>query len=131
MIGLDTNVLVRYIAQDDRKQSPLATQLIHSLSSDNLGFISLVSLVELVWVMQSCYGATKPEVISILDMLFRTKELVIENAETAMKALNNFTSTQADFSDCLIERSAANAGCENTFTFDVKAAKSAGMKIIV
>ncbi len=73
MIGLDTNVLVRYIAQDDAKQSPIATKLITSLTTENPGFISQVSLVELVWVMQSCYKASKPEVVAILETLLSTR----------------------------------------------------------
>jgi len=130
MIGLDTNVLVRYIAQDDVKQSARATTLINSLSSENPGFITLVSLVELVWVMKSCYSATKQEIIAILETLMRTQELLVENAETAMKALAVFSGSKADFSDCLIERSANKAGCEYTATFDANAAKTAGMKIV-
>jgi len=130
MIGLDTNVLVRYIAQDDVKQSARATTLINSLSSENPGFITLVSLVELVWIMKSCYSATKQEIIAILETLMRTQELLVENAETAMKALAVFSGSKADFSDCLIERSANKAGCEYTATFDANAAKTAGMKIV-
>lgn len=130
MIGLDTNVLVRFIAQDDAKQSPLANNLIDSLSSDNPGFITIVSLVELVWVMQSCYNATKPEVVKILEMLLRTQEMSVENAETVFKALNVFEASKADFSDCMIERSANRAGCAYTATFDENAAKTAGMRLV-
>lgn len=103
MIGLDTNVLVRYIAQDDPKQSPIATKLITSLTTENPGFISQVSLVELVWVMQSCYKASKPEVVAILETLLSTRELLVENTEIAIKALKIFETSKADFSDCLIE----------------------------
>jgi predicted nucleic-acid-binding protein len=130
MIGLDTNVLVRYIAQDDQKQSPLATNLIDSLTSEAPGFIALVSLVELVWVMQGCYDATKEEVVNILRKVLQTKVLVVENAETVIKALNMFSQSKADFADCLIERSAVAAGCEYTATFDRDAAKSADMRLI-
>lgn len=130
MIGLDTNVLVRYIAQDDLKHSPRATALIDSLSSENPGFITMVSLVELVWVMQSCYDATKQEIIGILEKLLRTQELIVENAETAIKALNLFAGSKADFSDYLIERSANKAGCKYTVTFDGNAVKTAGMRLV-
>ena len=130
MIGLDTNVLVRFIAQDDARQSPLASTLIDTLTTDNPGFVTLVSLVELVWVMQSCYKASKPEVIKILDMLLRTQEMTVENAETVFKALNMFERSKADFSDCLIERSANRAGCAYTATFDGNAAKTAGIRLV-
>ncbi|MDH6301241.1 putative nucleic-acid-binding protein [Polynucleobacter sphagniphilus] len=79
MIGLDTNVLVRYIAQDDPKQSAVATNLINSLTKERPGFISVVSMVELVWVMQSCYKATKMEIVTILETILATRELIIEN----------------------------------------------------
>lgn len=130
MIGLDTNVLVRYIAQDDPKQSRRATALFGMLSSENPGFITLVSLIELVWVMQRCYNATKPEIVAILETLIRTQELMIENTETAIKALTVFAGSKADFSDCLIERSANKAGCKYTVTFDEGAAKTTGMRLV-
>ena len=128
MIGLDTNVLVRYIAQDDAKQSAVATTFINKLNNAAPGFVTLVTLVELVWVMQSCYKATKLEVVAILEMLLRTQELVVENNATASKALALFSKSKADFADCLIERSANKAGCLHTVTFDEKSAKIAGMR---
>ncbi|MGS0740660.1 PIN domain-containing protein [Glaciimonas sp. GG7] len=131
MIGLDTNVLVRYLAQDDAKQSPHATSLINSLTNDDPGFIPLIALVELVWVMQGCYGSTKPEVVAILQTLLRTSELIIENTDIAFKALDMFLASKADFSDCLIALSANKAGCECVFTFDKNAAKTAGMRLVV
>ena len=130
MIGLDTNVLVRYLAQDDPKQSPRATSLINALTNDDPGFIPLVVLIELVWVMQGCYGATKPEVVVILETLLRTEGLIVENAEIALKALHVFIASKADFPDCIIERSANKAGCESVFTFDKNAAKTAGMRLV-
>lgn len=128
MIGLDTNVLVRYIAQDDAEQSPIATKLITSLTTENPGFISQVSLVELVRVMQSCYKAGKPEVVAILETLLSTRELLVENTETAIKALKIFETSKADFSDCLIERTASKAGCLHCDSFDTHAIKTAGFK---
>jgi predicted nucleic-acid-binding protein len=128
MIGLDTNVLVRYIAQDDIKQSALATNLINSLTQESPGFITLISVVELVWVMQSCYQSTKQEVVKILETLTATRELTIENSETVIKAIRVFSNSKADFSDCLIERSANKAGCEYSVTFDDDAIKHAGFK---
>lgn len=128
MIGLDTNVIVRFIAQDDPKQSPEATALINTLSEQNPGFITLVTLVELVWVMQSCYQTSKNEIVEILESLIATQELRIENIETVIQALRVFSQTAADFSDCLIERSASQAGCDYCVTFDAKAIGHAGFK---
>ena len=128
MIGLDTNVLVRYIAQDDPVQSVKATELIESMTPASPGFIAMVSIVELVWVLQSCYASSKSEIVKVLDTLLRTKELSVENAEIVWQALRNFTSANADFADCLIERCAHAAGSDYIVTFDRKAAKTAGMR---
>ena len=128
MIGLDTNVLVRYISQDDPKQSAHATKLIDSLTKDRPGFITLIALIELVWGMESCYVASKVEVIELLEMLVRTQEFRIENMATVIKAINVYTESKADFSDCLMERSANAAGCDYTVSFDANAIKTAGMR---
>jgi predicted nucleic-acid-binding protein len=130
MIGLDTNVLVRYIMQDDVKQSPLATRLIESLSAESLGFVPLVSVVELFWVMSCAYELDRDQLVEALGSLLRTKELVIERAEIVWKALRMFQTADVDFADCLIERSAAAIGCEKTMTFDRGAAKGAGMTLV-
>jgi predicted nucleic-acid-binding protein len=130
VIGLDTNVMVRYIAQDDAVQSAQATQLIESLSVENQGFITLVSIVELVWVMQGCYKATKQECVTILQTLLHTREILLENAEVIVMATNCYSTTNADFADCLIERSANFAKCSCVMTFDNNAAKAAGMLLI-
>jgi predicted nucleic-acid-binding protein len=130
MIGLDTNVLVRYIMQDDLKQSPPATRLIESRSVESRGFVSLVSVVELFWVMSAAYELDRGQLIAAIEALLRTKELVVERAEIVWKALRIFQSANVDFADCLIERSAAAAGCEKTMTFDRGAAKSAGMTLL-
>lgn len=128
MIGLDTNVLVRYVTQDDPVQSPKASELIESLTTLSPGFVSLVSVVELVWVLQSCYQSAKNDIVVILETLLRTRELTIEHAEVIWQALRRFTANNADFADCLIERCAHAAGCEYTATFDLSAAKAAGME---
>ena len=130
MIGLDTNIVIRYIAQDDLVQSQKATRLIESLSSDVPGYIPLVALVEIVWVLEESYGLTKKELIVILETLLRTKELVVERAEVVARALGVFLASRAGFSDCLIERCAQAAKCEYTLTFDKAAAKSAGMRLL-
>ncbi|MDE3246601.1 MAG: PIN domain-containing protein, partial [Acidobacteriota bacterium] len=90
MIGLDTNVLVRYVAQDDLKQSPQATRLIETLTSDSPGYVSLVSVVELVWVLSGCYAASREDIAHVLETLLRAKELVIADADVIWKALRLF-----------------------------------------
>jgi predicted nucleic-acid-binding protein len=130
MIGLDTNVLVRYIMQDDPKQSPEATKLIESLDGDNPGYITMVSVVELYWVLASSYQLSDEQVAQALGAILRTKQFLVERADQVMRALRVFGEGKSDFADCLIERSAAGAGCERTMTFDVGASKHAGMTLI-
>jgi predicted nucleic-acid-binding protein len=130
MIGLDTNVLVRYIMQDDPKQSPKAAKVMDSLADAGGGYITLVSIVELVWVLTASYALTRAQVAQALDGIVRTKQFTIENAEQVVRALAIYKTGKADFADCLIERSAHKAGCEKTVTFDVNAAKHAGMSLI-
>ena len=131
MIGLDTNVLVRYLAQDDKSQSASASRLIErELTPENPGFVSLIVLVETVWVLESCYGCSHVDIAAILERLLRVKQLKIQDAETAWRALRQFAPGKADFSDCLIERLGHAHDCLYTATFDRAAAKSAGMKLI-
>ncbi|MFA7239920.1 MAG: type II toxin-antitoxin system VapC family toxin [Sulfuricellaceae bacterium] len=129
MIGLDTNVLVRYLAQDDPKQSPKATRLMESFTADEPGYISIVSVVELVWVLTGCYGSTKAELCEVLETLLRAKGIVVAHADTVWKALRLFKEGKADFADCLLERFANEAGCSHTTTFDRDAAKHCGMRL--
>jgi predicted nucleic-acid-binding protein len=131
VIGIDTNVLVRYIAQDDATQSARATRLLEEECSPSApGFIGLVVLLELVWVSETCYGASRAEIAGMLRRILSIRQLVVEEAETAWKALRLFESSKADFDDCLIERMAAAAGCSIVMTFD-KAAAKAGMTLLV
>jgi len=130
MIGLDTNVLARYIMQDDPKQSPKANKIIESLESDNPGFITIVSVIELYWVLTTCYELSDEQFLQALEAVLRTKQFVVENADQVLRALRVFEKGGSDFADCLIERTAASAGCTQIMTFDVKASKHAGMHLI-
>lgn len=130
MTGLDTNVLVRYIMQDDPKQASLATQLVESLTAEAPGFVAVVALVELVWVLSSCFGLGREEIARALDGVLRSKELVVENAGLVWQSLRIFRSGAADFADCVVERAANTAGCARVMTFDRGAAKHGGMTLI-
>lgn len=128
MIGLDTNVLVRYIAQDDKAQAARATALIEThCTVVTPGYVGLVVLVELVWVSERRYGATRNEIAEIVHRILSIRQLVVQHAEVAWNALRLFERSRADFADCLIVRSAVAAGCEKTMTFD----RRAGMTLLV
>ena len=131
MIGLDTNVLVRYIMQDDAKQSLQANKLIESLSSDELGFVPIITVVELAWVLSFAYELSREQISDAFEGLLRTKELKLERAEIVWKALRSFQHSNSDFADVLIAESAAAAGCTRTMTFDRGAARTGGMTLIV
>jgi len=128
--GLDSNVLARYVMQDDPRQSPRANRLIESLSAEAPGFVPVVTLVELVWVLSGSYGLNRAQVATVLETLLRSRELVIDRAELVAQALGRFSLAGADFADALIERIATAAGCRVTLTFDAGAAKAAGMTLV-
>lgn len=135
MIGLDTNVLVRYLAQDDPRQSAAATRLIEqTLSTAQPGFISLVVLIELCWVLKRLYGAKEPELADTVGALLDTGTFRVEHRHVVQAALSRVTQGQgrkAGFADALVAALAQHHGCDQTLTFDKGAAASAGMTLLV
>jgi len=131
MIGLDTNVLVRYLAQDDRIQSPLATKFLEgSLSQGKPGFVATVVLAELVWVLESNYQFGRGQIANLLDALLRAQQLKFQDPDSASLALRDFRTTKADYVDCLIQRLGSGAGCNHTVTFDLAASRINGMRLL-
>jgi predicted nucleic-acid-binding protein len=130
MIGLDTNVLVRYIMQDDAKQSALANKLIEGLTEASPGYVSLVAIVEMVWVLESAYNLTRQQVTAALRNLLSVNVFKVDRVAVVASALRTYAEGTADVADCLIERSSALAGCRCTMTFDRAAAKTGGMILI-
>jgi len=130
MIGLDTNLLVRYVTQDDAVQLPLVTRLFESLSAEEPGFISLVALIEMVWVLRSFYDASRNQIERVVEMLLRARGVIVEQRALVWMALHAYSRGNADFGDYLIECSGREAGCEHTFTFDRDAVNTAGMKLL-
>ncbi|MFZ0286052.1 MAG: type II toxin-antitoxin system VapC family toxin [Terriglobales bacterium] len=129
MIGLDTNVLVRYLTHDDPAQTAAAEKVMDSLTADSPGFLSLIVMAEVVWVLEVSYGFEKLELEQVLETLLRSKELVVERAEIVWQAFRKFGAGNADFAHCLIERIGHAAECEYTLTFDRKAV-GAGMRLL-
>jgi predicted nucleic-acid-binding protein len=130
MIGLDTNVVVRFLTYDDAQQTSAATKIMHSFSADSPGFLSLIVIAEIVWVLTISYSFTKKEIELALEGLLHSKELIIERAEIVSQALDKFRNSPAGFADCLIERCSHAAGCDHTLTFDRRAAAGAGMRLL-
>lgn len=130
MIGLDTNILVRYLAQDDPMQSPQATRLIEKeLSERSPGYVSLIVLVETCWVLKRLYGATPVEVVNTARDLLDARQLQIENRRGVTRALARLDAHMGDIADALIAECAIEAGCSRVVTFD-KAAVKLGMSLV-
>ncbi|MGH9604463.1 MAG: PIN domain-containing protein [Terracidiphilus sp.] len=130
MRGLDTNVLVRFFTLDDLVESKRAELFLQTLTPEAPGFVTIVSVVELVWVLRSRYRLPKAQLILCLERLLNSPELVVESHAALTQALGRFAAAKADFADCLIERLGHAAGCRNTVTFDLSAAKAAGMTLL-
>lgn len=125
MIGLDTNVLLRYIVRDDAAQAKAASRLIEGrCSKEEPGHVAQVVLAELAWVLGRGYGYTKAEVVKVLLAILSSAELRVQESATAWAALRAFQSGQADFADYLIGAVNEACGCATTCTFDKRAAKS-------
>jgi predicted nucleic-acid-binding protein len=125
MIGLDTNVVIRYLAQDDPKQAKLASQFIEKkIKAGEILWICQITLCEVVWVLERCYKLSKNELIQVITQLLQTEQLQVEKDDIAWSALRDFSEGEAlDFSDCLIGRQNHAQGCTATYTFDKKAAQ--------
>lgn len=130
MIGLDTNVLVRYLAQDDPVQSPKATELIERrLSEENPGFVSIVAMVETVWVLDRAYGLADHEIAAAVERTLQADILVVENEQEVFTAMIALKEGHGSFADALIGALGAKAGCSRTLTFDRKALQLPGFEL--
>jgi predicted nucleic-acid-binding protein len=124
MIGLDTNVLLRHLTQDDPVQSPKATHLIErTLTDDDPGFVSIVAIAETAWVLERAYGLTSAEIAATLERVLQTSVLVVENEAEVFTAVIAVKERRASFSDALIGALGAKARCSTTVTFDRGAAR--------
>jgi predicted nucleic-acid-binding protein len=131
MIGLDTNVLVRYFTEDDPTQARRAARLIENqLTSDAPGYVSCIVLVELVWVLLRSYRAPPATVVEIIEGLLASPHIVVEHKSVARRALQAYRDGGGDFADILIAQLNLDAGCESTFTFDRAAAKLSGFRLL-
>lgn len=130
MIGLDTNVVVRYLAQDDPDQAARATRVIEQeLTEDAPGFIGLVVLVETVWVLQRLYRASAEEIRETVTDFLGSRSIVVENRDVVARALTIAEKNSCGFADSIIAASALNARCNKIMSFD-RGAVRAGMTLV-
>ncbi len=119
MVGIDTNILVRYLVQDDPAQGKRASDFIEkTCTRENPGFINHIVLCELSWVLESVYSYEKETLIEVLEKILIVGQFEIENKDNVWAALHDYKNSKADFSDCLIARKNRFHGCEKTVTFD-------------
>lgn len=131
MTGLDTNVLVRYLTQDDPLQSLLATEFIEQqLSTNNLGVISHIVLSEVAWVLNRAYHYSREQVAQTLHAILTCQEFHVENADLAILAWQDYVQGNADFSDYLLARTHQKLGAAYTITFDRKTALTPTFKLL-
>ena len=130
MIALDTNVVVRFLTQDDPAQSAWATALFARLSEAETGFLCREVVVELVWVLERAYGLPRHDIAAALDGLLAARELVIEAPDRTGLAVERYRQGGAGFSDHMIALAGRDAGCSATLSFDRKAVSHAGMTIV-
>lgn len=131
MIGLDTNILIRYLAQDDPAQSAKATDLIErQLTEDEPGFISIITMIETVWVLQRAYGLSRLTIAAAIERTLQIDVFVVDREQEVFTALCAFKAGLGSFADALIGALSSRAGCSRTLTFDRKAARLADFELL-
>jgi len=131
VIGVDTNILVRFLVQDDPRQSEAARSLFARCSVREPAFIGREALIETVWVLESAYGLPPSRVAPVILGLLEAEEIVVEAAEDAVVAVEAYGAGLADFADHMIVAAARRAGCPTLYTFDRKAARNNGATLLV
>ena len=131
MIGLDTNILVRYLTQDHPVQSAKAAEILERrLTEKNPGFVSVVAMVETVWVLDRAYFLTAQEIASAIERLLQVEVLAIENEQEVFTAMVALKQGRGSFADALIAELGARVGCVRTLTFDRKATRIPGFELV-
>jgi len=132
LIGLDTNVLVRYFADDESKQAAAVRELLETrLTREAPGHVNAVTLAETTWVLRRLYAADRSELERVVEGILSAPNLVVERKAVVRRALQAYAgSKSAGFSDCLIARFNDEAGCDTTLTFDRRAAKLGGFTLL-
>lgn len=131
MTGLDTNVLIRYIVQDEPKQAKAATRFIESnCTAEAPGRINVIVLSELTWILGRGYGYDKATIAAVLRGLLSAPELLVEEDEAVWQALKAYELDGAGFADCLLGILNHRKGASPTITFDKKAAKESFFELL-
>jgi len=131
LIGIDTSVLVRYFAQDDAIQFAVARRLLQrELSQDAPGHVSLVALAEMAWVLRSRYQSTRDELVTIVETLLCAPNIRVQDEDAVWLALDDCERAGVGVADALIATVDQHHGCSHTATFDQRATRIPGMKLL-
>jgi predicted nucleic-acid-binding protein len=132
MIGLDTNVLVRYFTQDDEVQAKLSKELIRKYAGKAGSlFINNIVICELIWVLERGYKYSRQQISSAVKLMLSAKEFAYDNLDYIWLALNEYELNGVDFSDALIGEINKRQGCRVTYTFDQRAVKLGSFESII
>ncbi len=131
MIGLDTNVLLRYFTHDDVAQSGAASRLIDTLNANQPAHVSLVTLAELVWVLRCSYDAERPEIARVTTQLLAEDRFAVQDAAAVWSAVDVYQRENIDFADALIAALDRMKGCSHTVTFDKRATRIPGVILLL
>jgi predicted nucleic-acid-binding protein len=127
MLGIDTNVLVRFLVRDDQAQFDRAQKLIRrQATAEDPVFVSLIVLLETEWVLRSRYGFSKSDILSTFSELLSSADVTFEDEPSIEEALYTWKESPAQFADCLIGARHRACGCRVTASFDANALKLAG-----
>jgi predicted nucleic-acid-binding protein len=128
VIGLDTNVLLRFLVEDDAEQAARAASLVeHASEAGERLFVPQIVLCEVVWVLESTYRFRRERIVEVLGDVLRSRQLVIEDVPFARRALDRYAERGGDFADYLIVERCRAAGCERVASFDAELASEQGV----
>jgi predicted nucleic-acid-binding protein len=127
VIGIDTNILVRYLVQDDAVQAAIATDIFERrLAEENGGFVSVIAMTETAWVLERSYGLSAQEIAQAIEHILQVDLLTVENEHEVFTAMIVLKTNRGSFSDTLIAALGTRAGCSRTLTFDRRALRLPG-----
>lgn len=130
MIAVDTNVLVRFLVNDDREQAEAARALLQSVTGEKPAFACREVVVELVWVLERAYGYSRDRIATILEELVATEGLVVETANDVAQAAFRYRAGGAGFSDLMVLAAAKRTGALPLYTFDRKVARLEDVRLV-
>ncbi len=130
MIGIDTNVLIRDATQDDPIRSPQARRFLAGLTEADPGFVSIVTLIEMTWTLRRSYKVDPDTIALLVRRLLASREIVVQAQDAVRRALRDAEGSGADFSDAIIAHLGIDADCDDTVTFDQRAAGLPGMRLL-